>query len=342
MTVLVTGAAGFIGHHVALALLEQGEHVVGLDNLNAYYDVSLKQARLARLTRHAGFTEARLDLIESEAVRDLMARHRPRRVIHLAAQAGVRYSLENPAAYMDSNMTGFFSILEACRACPPEHLVFASTSSVYGANTVQPFSPRHGADHPLTLYAASKRANELMAHTYASLFDLPCTGLRFFTVYGPWGRPDMALFKFTRAMLSGQPIDVYNNGRMARDFTYIDDIVSGILAVAEHPPAAAPAPSGAGPGALDPATSPVAPFAVLNIGRGAPVPLLRFIEVLEQTLDMTADKRMLPMQPGEVTETWADVADLTALTGYTRGTPIEVGVPRFVDWYLGHYGDPRG
>ncbi len=341
MTVLVTGSAGFIGNHVALALLEAGEPVVGLDNVNAYYDVLLKEARLDRLRAHAGFTEARMDLTETQAVRALVARHRPRRVIHMAAQAGVRYSLENPGAYMDSNMTGFYSILEACRACPPEHLVFASTSSVYGANTRQPFSPHHGADHPLTLYAASKRANELMAHTYAALFGLPCTGLRFFTVYGPWGRPDMALFRFTRAMLAGHPIDVYNNGRMARDFTYIDDIVAGILAVADHAPSARPPVPGMAPATPDPAASPVAPFAVHNIGKGEPVPLLRFIEVLEDALGMTADKRLLPLQPGDVPETWADVSGLTALTGYVPATPVEVGVPRFVAWYLDQYGDPR-
>ena len=339
MTVLVTGTAGFIGNHVALALLEQGEAVIGLDNFNAYYDVTLKESRAERLRAFPGYTEVRADLVDGAAVATLMETHRPGRVIHLAAQAGVRYSLENPRAYMDSNMTGFFNILEACRAHPPEHLVFASTSSVYGANTVQPFSPHHGADHPLTLYAASKRANEMMAHSYASLFGLPCSGLRFFTVYGPWGRPDMALFLFTRAMVAGQPIKVFNEGRMARDFTYIDDIVSGILGVADHPPSPRPAPADAAPAPLDPAASPVAPYAVYNIGAGRPVPLLRFIKVLEETLGRTADKTLLPMQPGDVAETAADISDLTALCGYTPQTPVEVGVPRFVEWYLSRYGD---
>ncbi|MQX35992.1 NAD-dependent epimerase [Roseospira navarrensis] len=343
MTVLVTGTAGFIGFHVASAVLDHGETVVGLDNFNTYYDIRLKQARAERLRDRPGFTEVRMDLAESAGVLDLMATHRPRLVIHLAAQAGVRYSLENPRAYLDSNLVGFFSILEAVRAHPPEHLVFASTSSVYGANTVQPFSPHHGADHPLTLYAATKKANEAMAHSYAHLFGVPMTGLRFFTVYGPWGRPDMAPILFTRAMLAGEPIKVFNNGKMARDFTYIDDIVAGILAAAAHPPT--PRPEAAGtpqaPQALDPATSPIAPFAVHNIGNGRPVELMTFISVLERALGVQAHKHMMPMQPGDVTGTLADVSDLTAATGYAPGTPIEEGVARFVAWYLDFYGDPR-
>jgi UDP-glucuronate 4-epimerase len=343
MTVLVTGTAGFIGYHVARALLDRGETVVGLDNFNPYYDVRLKEARAAGLRERAGFTEIRLDLADGAGVRDLFAAYRPRRVIHLAAQAGVRYSLENPRAYVDSNLVGFFNVLEAARAHPPGHLVYASTSSVYGANTVQPFSPHHGADHPMTLYAATKRANEAMAHSYAHLFGIPMTGLRFFTVYGPWGRPDMALFLFTRAMLAGEPIKVFNNGDMVRDFTYIDDIVAGILALADAPPAPRPETAGT-PGAprtLDPATSPVAPFAVHNIGNGRPVALMTYITVLERTLGIEARKEMLPMQPGDVPGTWADIADLTEVTGYAPETPVEVGVGRFVDWYLSFYGDPR-
>ncbi|KAA5607662.1 NAD-dependent epimerase [Roseospira marina] len=343
MTVLVTGAAGFIGYHVAGALLAQGEAVVGLDNFNAYYDVGLKEARAARLREHAGFTEVRMDLTETDRVLAVMAEHRPRLVVHLAAQAGVRYSLENPRAYVDSNLLGFFTILEAARLHRPEHVVFASTSSVYGANTVQPFSPHHGADHPMTLYAATKRANEAMAHSYAHLYGVPMTGLRFFTVYGPWGRPDMALFKFTRAMLAGEPITVFNNGQMARDFTYIDDIVTGILGVAAHPPAPRPETAGSTevPQPLDPACSPVAPFAVHNIGNGQPVPLMDYIAELEAALGVEAIKEMLPMQPGDVPGTWADVSDLSDAIGYAPSTPVAVGVRRFVEWYLSFYGDPR-
>jgi len=339
MSILVTGSAGFIGHHVALALLERGEAVVGLDNYTPYYDPRLKEARTARLRAYAGFTEARLDLTDGAGVMDLFAQHRPRQVIHLAAQAGVRYSLENPRAFLDSNLTGFFNILEGCRTHPPEHLVFASTSSVYGANAQRPYSPHAPADHPLSFYAATKRANELMAHTYAHLHGLPCTGLRFFTVYGPWGRPDMALFLFTRAILAGEPITVFNDGQMARDFTYIDDIVAGVLAVAETLPAPRPAPApGTPPETPDPAGSPAAPFAVHNIGNGQAVPLLRMIEVLEDTLGLTAVKVFKPMHPGDVLATWADVSDLTAATGYAPATPIEVGIPRFVGWYRSYYG----
>ncbi len=349
MTSLITGAAGFIGSHLAQALLRRQEDVVGVDTFNSYYDVRLKEARAARLRQHHRYQEVRMDVADGARLTDLFAARRPRLVLHMAAQAGVRYSLENPQAYVSSNLVGFFALLEACRAYPPEHLVFASTSSVYGANTLQPFSPRHGATHPLTLYAATKQANEAMAHAYAHLFGIPCTGLRFFTVYGPWGRPDMALFLFTRAMLAGQPIQVFNQGNMARDFTYIDDVVRAVLDVAARPPAPAPAAApgagtgagaGAGAGVLDPATSPVAPFALYNIGYGKPVPLLRFIEVLEEALGLTAIKDMRPMQPGDVVETFADIADLTAATGFSPQVPVEVGVPRFVTWYLDHIGRP--
>ncbi|MBB4265585.1 NAD-dependent epimerase/dehydratase family protein [Roseospira visakhapatnamensis] len=339
MSILVTGSAGFIGHHLALALLRRGEAVVGLDNYTPYYDVQLKEARTKRLRAFPGFTEARLDLTDAAGVRALFARHRPRLVLHLAAQAGVRHSLENPRAYLDSNLIGFFSILEGCRAHPPDHLVFASTSSVYGANGRQPFSPHAPADHPVSFYAATKRANEVMAHSHAHMHGLPCTGLRFFTVYGPWGRPDMALFLFTRAMLAGEPIQVFNNGHMARDFTYIDDIVAGVLAVAEAPPATPPAPTPeVVAGDPDPAGSPVAPFALHNIGNGCSVPLLRLIEVLEDALGVPAIKDLRPMQPGDVPATWADVSDLTAATGYAPSTPVEVGVRRFVDWYRDYFG----
>ncbi|MBB4285963.1 NAD-dependent epimerase/dehydratase family protein [Roseospira goensis] len=345
MTTLVTGAAGFIGFHVARALLARGETVIGLDNFTPYYDVRLKEARAADLRARAGYSEVRLDLTDAGGVLDLFATHRPGLVVHLAAQAGVRYSLENPRAYLDSNLIGFFNVLEGCRAHPPGHLVYASTSSVYGANTAQPFSPHHGADHPMTLYAATKRANEMMAHAQAHLYGLPCTGLRFFTVYGPWGRPDMALFRFTRAMLAGEPIQVFNAGRMARDFTYIDDIVAGVLAIADRPPApvAAPVPAVADRAApLDPATSPVAPFAVHNIGSGRPVALLDCIALLERALGVEAIKDLRPMQPGDVPETWADVTDLTATTGCAPQTPLETGIARFVAWYLDYHGDPRG
>jgi len=338
MTTLVTGSAGFIGHHVALDLLRRGEAIVGLDNYTPYYDPRLKEARTARLAAYPGFTEVRLDVADAASVLDVFARHKPRRVIHLAAQAGVRHSLENPWAYLSSNVTGFLSILEACRAHPPEHLVFASTSSVYGANALQPYSPHVPADHPLSLYAATKRSNEMMAHSYAHLFGLPSTGLRFFTVYGPWGRPDMALFLFTKAMLAGKPIKVFNNGDMARDFTYIDDIVAGVIAAADHIPAPA-ASAAASTTDPDPATSPVAPFAVLNIGNGRPVPLLHMIELLEESLGVKATKDMQPMHPGDVSSTWADISDLTAIAGPSLETPLEVGIPRFVAWYKEFYGD---
>ncbi|MCF8483394.1 MAG: NAD-dependent epimerase [Rhodospirillum sp.] len=334
MKVLVTGSAGFIGNHVALRLLSEGHAVVGLDNFTPYYDVSLKEARAARLTPFEAYAEERVDLADEAAVRAVFDRHRPDRVVHLAAQAGVRYSLENPRAYVDSNLIGTFSILEGCRATGVEHLVFASTSSVYGANKEQPFSEHQPADHPLTFYAATKRATEMMAHSYANIFDLPCTALRFFTVYGPWGRPDMALFLFTEAMLKGDPIKVFNHGDMVRDFTYIDDIVDGILKALGQIPTAVPNDTPI----PDPATSPVGPFQVFNIGNATPVKLMRYIELLEESLGIEAKKDMLPMQLGDVPGTWADVSVLSNATGYAPQTPVEVGVRNFVAWYRDFYG----
>ncbi|RMD78565.1 MAG: NAD-dependent epimerase [Gammaproteobacteria bacterium] len=334
MRVLVTGAAGFIGHAVALALLARGDEVLGLDNLNAYYDVSLKEARLRRLEGRPGFRFARLDVADREGVAELFRRHRPQRVVHLAAQAGVRHSLVDPHAYADSNLVGFLNILEACRHHGVEHLVYASTSSVYGANTRMPFSVHHNVDHPLSLYAATKKANELMAHSYSHLYGLPTTGLRFFTVYGPWGRPDMALFKFTRAILAGEPIEVYHHGRHRRDFTYIDDIVEGVVRTLDRVPAPDPAWDAARP---DPATS-AAPYRIYNIGNHTPVELMRFIEILEGCLGRRAEKRLLPMQPGDVEATCADVDDLMRDVGFRPATPIEEGIRRFVAWYRDYYG----
>ncbi|MBB6254406.1 NAD-dependent epimerase [Nitrospirillum iridis] len=328
--VLVTGSAGFIGNHVALALLRQGVPVVGLDNLTPYYDVALKEARLARLRAFPGFTEARIDLANREAVAALFGAHRFTRVVHLAAQAGVRYSLEHPAAYIDSNLVGFANLLEGCRAAATGHLVYASTSSVYGANTNMPFSPHAGADHPLTLYAATKRANELMAHSYSHLFRIPVTGVRLFTVYGPWGRPDMALFKFAEAIVQGRPIDVYGEGRMQRDFTYVDDVVTAILGLLDRPPVPDAAWSGDRP---DPASSGVAPYRLYNVGSDRPVDLMRYVRLLEEKLGLTADIRLLPIQPGDVPATWADIDDLARDVGYAPATPVEVGVERFVDWF---------
>lgn len=333
MRILVTGTAGFIGSQVAQRLLGQGHQVVGLDEVNDYYDVSLKLARLARLTPQAGFTEARIHLQDRPAMERLFADFRPQRVIHLAAQAGVRYSLTHPHAYVDSNLVGFMNILEGCRHSGVEHLVYASSSSVYGANTRMPFSEHDVADHPLSLYAATKRSNELMAHCYAHLYGLPVSGLRFFTVYGPWGRPDMALFLFTRAILAGEPIEVFNEGHHRRDFTYIDDIVEGVLRVTARVAAANPAWDGNHP---DPATS-QAPFRVYNIGNNRPVELLRYIEVIEDCLGRTAVKKLLPMQPGDVPETSANIDDLGEDVGYRPATPVEVGVRRFVDWYREYY-----
>ena len=333
MKVLVTGVAGFIGSYVAGRLLDRGDEVVGLDNLNDYYDVRLKEARLARLAGRKGFTFQRLNLANRAGIEQLFAERRPQRVIHLAAQAGVRYSLTNPHAYLESNLTGFLHILEGCRHHGVEHLVYASSSSVYGANTRMPFSVHHNVDHPLSLYAASKKANELMAHTYSHLYGLPTTGLRFFTVYGPWGRPDMALFLFTKAIIEGKPIDVFNEGRMRRDFTYVDDIVEGVLRVAARLPSGDPEWRGDQP---DPGTS-RAPYRLYNIGNNSPVELMYLIETLERALGRQAVKRILPMQPGDVPATYADVDDLARDVGFKPATPIEEGVRRFVSWYREFY-----
>lgn len=330
---LVTGAAGFIGYHVARRLLERGETVVGLDNLNAYYDVRLKKARLAQLKPFKGFRFQKLDLINRKGMATLFARHQFRRVVHLAAQAGVRYSLVNPHAYTDSNVAGFINVLEGCRHAKVEHLVYASTSSIYGGNTRMPFSVRDNVDHPLSLYAATKKANELMAHTYAHLYGLPCTGLRFFTVYGPWGRPDMALFLFTKAILAGKPIEIFNYGQMKRDFTYIDDIVEGVVRALDRSARPDPAWSGEAP---NPATS-SAPYRLYNIGNHQPVPLLHMIEILEQALGKTAKKKFLPMQAGDVPATYADVQGLIADVGFKPDTPLEEGIRRFVEWYRSYY-----
>jgi UDP-glucuronate 4-epimerase len=330
---LVTGAAGFIGFHTALRLLERGAEVVGLDNLNDYYDVQLKQARLAQLTAQPAFRFHQLELADDAAVAKLFADVRPDIVIHLAAQAGVRYSLTNPRAYIDSNVVGFLNVLEGCRHHGVQHLAFASSSSVYGANTAMPFSVHQNVDHPLSLYAASKKANELMAHSYAHLYRLPCTGLRFFTVYGPWGRPDMALFLFTRAILAGDPIEVFNSGRMQRDFTYVDDIVEGVLRVADRPAQVSSEWTGAHP---DPATS-SAPYRLYNIGNHEPVELLRMIAILEDCLGRKAEKRLLPMQPGDVPATFADVDDLARDVSFQPATPLETGIARFVEWYRSYY-----
>jgi len=334
--VLVTGAAGFIGSHTAQRLLAADHEVVGLDNLNEYYDVTLKQARLARLT-HPSFRFVRIELADEPAVAQLFAHERFARVVHLAAQAGVRYSLHNPHAYVSSNVTGTLNVLEGCRHNGVEHLVYASTSSVYGANTNMPFSVHNAADHPLSLYAATKRANELMAHNYSALFGLPTTGLRFFTVYGPWGRPDMALFLFTRNILEGRPIDVFNHGHHARDFTYIDDIAAGVVRACDRIAQPDPHWDGRAP---DPASS-SAPFRLYNIGNHQPVQLLRYIEVIEQCLGRTAQKNMLPLQPGDVPETYADIDDLVRDVGYRPATPIEAGVRKFVDWFCDYYGYRR-
>ncbi|TVQ30076.1 MAG: NAD-dependent epimerase [Wenzhouxiangella sp.] len=331
--ILVTGTAGFIGSHVALSLLGRGETVIGLDNLNDYYDVNLKKARLARLQQQAGYRHIQADLADREAMEALFDQHRPSRVVHLAAQAGVRYAATNPHAYTRSNVTGFLHVLEGCRHHPVEHLVYASTSSVYGANTRMPFSEHHGTEHPLTLYAATKKANEMMAHSYSHLYAIPVTGLRFFTVYGPWGRPDMALFLFTRAILADEPIKVFNHGHHKRSFTYIDDIVEGVIRTLDRPPAADPDWPAEEP---DPATS-NAPYRLFNIGNEQPVELLRYIEVLEQCLGRKARMEMLPLQPGDVPDTEADVAELKRAVGYQPEVSVEAGVARFVDWYKDYY-----
>ncbi|NGZ10139.1 MAG: NAD-dependent epimerase [Nitrospira sp. LK70] len=331
--ILVTGAAGFIGFHVAMRLLDRGDQVIGLDNINEYYDVRLKEARLAQLTQHERFRFIKLDLSNRQGMRDLFAGDSIGRVVHLAAQAGVRYSLANPHAYTESNVEGFINILEGCRRNTIEHLVYASSSSVYGGNTHMPFSIHDNVDHPVSLYAATKKANELMAHCYAHLYHLSCTGLRFFTVYGPWGRPDMALFIFTKAILEGKPIEVFNQGRMKRDFTYVDDIVEGVIRTLDHPATADPTWSGDRP---TPGTS-SAPARIYNIGNHRPVELLHFIEVLEQALGKKAEKKLMPLQPGDVPATYADIDDLTRDVGFKPTTPIEVGIPRFVKWYREFY-----
>jgi UDP-glucuronate 4-epimerase len=333
MKLLVTGAAGFIGFHTAKHLLARGDEVVGLDNLNEYYDVRLKHKRLDLLKHEPRFRFVRLDLQDREGMAKLFQAERFERVVHLAAQAGVRYSMEAPYAYVDSNLLGTMCVLEGCRRTAVQHLIYASTSSVYGANTKMPFSVHHNVDHPLSLYAATKKANELMAHSYASLYGLPVTGLRFFTVYGPFGRPDMALFKFTENILAGKPIDVYNYGRHRRDFTYINDIVAGIVGTLDR--IAAPNPEWNGD-APDPATS-RAPYRLYNIGNQRPIDLMHYIEVLEDCLGRKAEKNLLPMQPGDVPDTWADIDDLVTDIGYMPETSIEEGVRNFVDWYLLHY-----
>lgn len=333
MKILVTGTAGFIGSTLAHRLLDRGDEVIGIDNVNDYYDVNLKESRLARLKVKPGFTEARISLEDQAAINKLFSTHKPQRVVNLAAQAGVRYSLENPQAYIDANLVGFCNILEGCRHHDVEHLAYASSSSVYGANTSMPFSIHDNVDHPVSLYAASKKANELMAHTYSHLFNLPTTGLRFFTVYGPWGRPDMALFLFTKNILEGKPIDVFNYGNHRRDFTYIDDIVEGVIRVLDQPAKPNPDWSGAQP---DPGSS-KAPYRIYNIGNNQPVELMRYIEVLEDCLGKKAEKNLLPLQEGDVPDTYANVEDLVRDTGYKPSTPIETGIANFVEWYKEYY-----
>ena len=333
MKVLITGSAGFIGSALSLRLLERGDEVIGIDNLNDYYDVELKKARLARTTKYAGYTDVRVSLEDRDAVAAEFSQHRPQRVINLAAQAGVRYSIENPHAYVDTNLVGFTNILEGCRHNHVEHLVYASSSSVYGANTNMPFSVHDNVDHPVSLYAASKKANELMAHTYSHLYQIPTTGLRFFTVYGPWGRPDMALFLFTKNILAGKPIDVFNYGNHRRDFTYIDDIVEGVVRVLDK--IAEPNPDWSGD-APDSASS-TAPYRLYNIGNNQPVELMHYIEVLEECLGKKAQKNMLPLQQGDVPATYADVADLVRDVGYKPDMSVEQGIANFVDWYKDYY-----
>ncbi|RAK52562.1 NAD-dependent epimerase [Phenylobacterium deserti] len=335
MAILVTGSAGFIGFHLSQRLLARGDEVIGVDDLNAYYDPALKAARLDILEKQPGYRHARLNLADRDGMAALFAETRPTGVVNLAAQAGVRYSLEKPEAYVDSNVVGFLNILEGCRAVQPANLVYASTSSVYGANGKLPFNVHDHAVHPITLYAATKLANEAMAHSYSHLFGFPSTGLRFFTVYGPWGRPDMALFKFTDAILSGRPIDVFGQGKMQRDFTYVDDIVSGVIGALDRPAQVNPTWD---PQSPDPATSGVAAWRVLNIGNSQRVELMRYIEVLQEKLGRKAELNLLPMQPGDVARTEADIAETRAALDYAPTTPVEVGVGRFVDWYLDYYG----
>jgi UDP-glucuronate 4-epimerase len=332
MKILVTGAAGFIGYHLARRLLERGDEVIGVDNLNDYYDPELKKARLARLTSNR-FADVRSNIAEREQIAELFRVHKPERVVHLAAQAGVRYSLINPQAYVDANLVGFANILEGCRHNAVQHLVYASSSSVYGANTTLPFSTSDNVDHPINLYAASKKANELMAHSYSELFKLPTTGLRFFTVYGPWGRPDMALFLFTKNILAGKPIDVYNHGKHRRGFTYVDDVIEGVVRVLDRVPQPNPSWSGATP---DPATS-RAPYRIYNIGSDNATELLRYIEIIEECTGKKAELNLMPLQPGDVPDTCANVDDLMSDVGYRPDTPVERGVKNFVDWYRGYY-----
>jgi UDP-glucuronate 4-epimerase len=331
--VLVTGVAGFIGFHVTTRLLERGEQVVGIDNLNAYYDPSLKRSRLAHFDGHPRFTFIQADVADREAIAQVFAKHRPARVVHLAAQAGVRYSVTNPHAVIDSNIVGFGNILEGCRHSATEHLVYASSSSVYGANTSLPFSVHDNVDHPLSLYAASKKANELMAHTYSSLFGLPTTGLRFFTVYGPWGRPDMALFLFTKKILAGEPIDVFNHGRHTRSFTFIGDITEGVVRVLDRAPQSDSTWSG---GAPDPASS-RAPYRIYNIGSDRSTELMRYVELIEENLGKKAMLNLLPLQPGDVPDTCADIEDLARDVGYSPNTPLEEGIEEFITWYRQYY-----
>ena len=333
MKVLVTGAAGFIGSDLALRLLERGDQVIGIDNLNDYYDPALKQARLARTADHAHFTDVRIDLEDRDGIAELFDAHKPDAVVNLAAQAGVRYSLQNPHAYIDTNVVGFMNLLEGCRHNGVKHLVYASSSSVYGSNTKMPFSVHDHVDHPVSIYAATKKANELMAHTYSHLYRLPTTGLRFFTVYGPWGRPDMALFLFTRKILAGEPIDVFNYGKHRRDFTYIDDIVEGVIRTLDRVPEPNPDWSGDEP---DSASS-TAPYALYNIGNNQPIELMHYIEVLEDCLGMKAEKNLLPLQPGDVPDTYADVQDLVRDVGYKPAMSVEQGVANFVAWYRDYY-----
>ena len=333
MNILVTGSAGFIGMHTAETLLARGDTVIGFDNLNDYYDVSLKQARLTRLQAHPNYIHITADLADRAAVEAVFAAHTPRRVIHLAAQAGVRYSKENPHVYADSNLTGFLHILEGCRHHGVDHLVYASTSSAYGGNTKMPYTETESTEHPLTFYAATKKANEMMAHCYAHQYGLPCTGLRFFTVYGPWGRPDMAFFSFTKAILEGRPIPVFNYGKHTRDFTFVSDIVDGVIRACDRPATPNADWNGDAP---DPASS-TAPYRIYNIGSGRNTQLLRYIELLEQAIGRKAEMELMPMMVGDVPDTWASVDALHEATGYTPGTPVEVGVPAFVRWYREFY-----
>ncbi len=333
MKILITGTAGFIGNNLAQKLLARGDEVIGIDNLNDYYDVSIKEARLRLISNNPAFTEARINLEDRQAVEALFAKHKPNKVVNLAAQAGVRYSIENPYAYVESNIFGFTNILEGCRHNGVEHLVYASSSSVYGANTNMPFSIHNNVDHPLSLYAASKKSNELMAHTYSHLFAIPTTGLRFFTVYGPWGRPDMALFLFTKNILAGKPIDVFNYGKHRRDFTYIDDIVEGVIRTLDKPATANPTWDGDKP---DPATS-KAPYQLYNIGNNSPVELMHYIDVLQDCLGKKAEINMLPLQPGDVPDTYADVSDLVQDMNYKPETTVEEGIANFVNWYRDYF-----